>query len=96
MNFKKSLETFNELDLQLYKVVVANEVDNYRLNFDIEIDDEHFEIICRYVYDWIMNTDAPIYEVVEYLIDGLRGRYYTYTDITMDEDVVKEYINSRF
>lgn len=96
MNFRETLNKFNEAGLYLYKVVAATEVDNYCVNNGIELDDTQFDIVSRYVYDWIIDTDCPAWKVVQYLMKGLGDCYYTIDDIAVDEDIVREYINSRF
>jgi len=61
MYYKEMLRNFDATGLSIYKVVVASEVDYYLGN---RLNEDQFETICDFVYDWIQSSEAKAEEVV--------------------------------
>lgn len=97
MNFKQTLEKAKENNIEAYRLVASSEVANYLENNEVEVSDDEFEQICAFVYDWIINTEAAPYEVVNALVDIIQAdNYYKFSDIYQDwNELVKE-VNERF
>ena len=51
MSYKELLERFNKLDINLWQVVVAQEV---RFTFGLN---EDYELICGFVYEYYLQND---------------------------------------
>jgi hypothetical protein len=97
MNFKQTLEKANENNIEAYRLVASAEVADYLENNEVEVSDDEFEQICAFVYDWIINTDANPYEVVNALVDIIQADdYYKFSDIYKDWNELTKEVNERF
>ncbi len=97
MNFKQTLEKAQENNIEAYRLVASSEVADYLENNEIEHTEEDFEQICAFVYDWIINTDANPYEVVNALVDVIQtDDYYKFSDIYKDWNELTKEVNKRF
>ena len=97
MNFKEMLNKANEADIVAYRLVAATEVEAYLENEEIQVSDEEFEQICSFVYDWIINTEAQPYEVVNALVSVIQANdNYTFSDIYRYWNELTLEINDRF
>lgn len=97
MNFKEMLNKANEANIVAYRLVAATEVADYLENAEIEVSDYEFEQICSFVYDWIINTGAQPYEVVDILISViLASDKYTFADIGLYWNELTKEVNERF
>jgi hypothetical protein len=97
MNFKQTLEKANENNIEAYRLVASSEVADYLENNEVEVSDDEFEQICAFVYDWIINTDANPYEVVNVLVDVIQADdYYKFSDIYKDWNELTKKVNERF
>lgn len=97
MNFKQTLEKANENNIEAYRLVASAEVADYLENNEVEVSDDEFEQICAFVYDWIINTDANPYEVVNALVDVIQADdYYKFSDIYQDWNELTKEVNERF
>lgn len=97
MNFKQTLEKANENNIEAYRLVASAEVADYLENNEVEVSDDEFEQICAFVYDWIINTDANPYEVVNALVDIIQADdYYKFSDIYKDWNELTKKVNERF
>jgi hypothetical protein len=97
MNFKQTLEKANEAHIEAYRLVASSEVADYLENNEVEVSDDEFEQICAFVYDWIINTDANPYEVVNVLVDVIQADdYYKFSDIYKDWNELTKKVNERF
>lgn len=92
MSFKSDLIEFKKSGLQLYRLLVASDLYCIMGN----LDDNDFEVISEYVYNWVMNTEAQPYEVIGLIDMGIKEEVFTINDIYDDERIVKDYINDRF
>lgn len=89
-NFKDQLDLFEKDNLQIYKVLTALEVELSEL---ADREDSSFEGTCRYVYQWIMNTEMTPGELCHILSDGLAEKEITIEEILKDDPKVKVYVN---
>jgi hypothetical protein len=97
MNFKQTLEKAQENNIEAYRLVASAEVADYLENNEVEVSDDEFEQICAFVYDWIINTDANPYEVVNALVDIIQADdYYKFSDIYQDWNELTKEVNERF
>jgi hypothetical protein len=97
MNFKQTLEKAQENNIEAYRLVASAEVADYLENNEVEVSDDEFEQICAFVYDWIINTDANPYEVVNALVDIIQADdYYKFSDIYKDWNELTKEVNERF
>lgn len=76
MTFKQILDKARENYIPAWRLMVATEVDEYLINNEIEVDEETFETLCSFVYDWVINTSATSYEVTKKLIDLIQDSDY--------------------
>lgn len=87
MNFREKLEEFKKSNLNLYEVIVADEVDNYVFHNgeeeEITLSHTEFEIICKFVYNWCMciDSNATPKEVCDVLDILFRNDDYTIQDL---------------
>ena len=97
MNFKQTLEKAKENNIEAYRLVASSEVADYLENNEIKHTEEDFEQICAFVYDWIINTEANPYEVVNALVDIVQASdYYKFSDIYQDWNELTKEVNERF
>lgn len=58
-------------NLPVYKLIVADDVDSILIASEaVELNDDEFELVCMYVYDYIMNSDISADELVNYIHDA--------------------------
>ena len=85
MNFREKLEEFKKSNLNLYELIVADEVDNYGFHNgegeEITLSHTEFEIICKFVYNWCINSNATPNEVCDVLDILFRNDDYTIQDL---------------
>jgi hypothetical protein len=97
MTFKEILDKASENSIQVWHLVAANEVACYMDDKELELNEEEFEQVSHFVYDWIINTDATPYEVVNALMDVIQNNdRYSFSEIYRDWDELTEEINDRF
>jgi hypothetical protein len=97
MNFKQTLEKANEAHIEAYRLVASSEVADYLENNEVEVSDDEFEQICSFVYDWIINTEATPYEVVNALVSIIQeSNYYKFSNIDKDWNELTKEVNERF
>ncbi len=90
-SFKENLVKFEELDLYLYKVLTATEVETAQLSHR---DDENFEEVCEYVYDWIIHSEMDAARLCEILKDGIDSGEITLQQIIDNDDAVEDYVET--
>ena len=69
--YKNILEQFNKLNINLYRVLVADELDCLQDNLKREISDSEFDTICSYACCYCMNSQATPNEIVNAIIKAL-------------------------
>lgn len=94
--YKKRLRAFEATGLKLWEVVVADEVECYLNNHydEFYLEDEDFDKVCEFVYDWIMNSEAQANEVVRAFFNALRDGNFELSDLYNDYDKVVSAVNS--
>lgn len=91
MTYKETLNKARKNKIETWKLLVADEVE---ARFQNELDDESFEIICEYVYDWTMKTsEEQPYLIVHGIITGFKNKEFTIRDIKLNKPFVKTKIN---
>ena len=90
MNFREKLEEFKKSNLNLYELIVADEVDNYVFHNEegeeITLSHTEFEIICKFVYNWCIDSNATPGEICDALDILFRDDDYTIQDLVYDEN----------
>lgn len=71
MTFKQILDKAKENNIPAWRLTVGTEVDSYLDNKEVKVDEDTFETICEFVYDWVINTEATPYEVVNNLMEAI-------------------------
>ena len=88
-NFREQLNEFDNTDLLVYKVLTALEVEISEL---ADRDDESFEGICDYVYEWIMHSEMAPSELCQILANGVKANDITIEQIINGDNEVEEYV----
>lgn len=98
MGFMEQLKRFNETGLNVYSILVADCVNDIfgDIQGGVYYTDADKEIICNYVYDWILNTTATPDEVASILKQLLVDNEITIKDIAEDNPLVRDKVNNRF
>jgi hypothetical protein len=71
MTFKQILDKAKENNIPAWRLIVGTEVDSYLDNKEVKVDEDTFETICEFVYDWVIGTEATPYEVVNNLMGAI-------------------------
>jgi hypothetical protein len=71
MTFKQILDKAKENNIPAWRLTVGTEVDSYLDNKEVKVDEDTFETICEFVYDWVISTEATPYEVVNNLMEAI-------------------------
>lgn len=59
-------------DVPATKLLIANDVQSILVDSKVvELDDEQFEIVCDYVYDYVVNSELAIDSLVNYIHDAI-------------------------
>lgn len=98
LTFKETLDKANEANIITWRLVAAREVAIYLENEEIfEVSDYEFEQICDFVYDWLINTDAQPYEVINALVRVVQASdKYTFSDIDRYWNEITKEVNDMF
>jgi hypothetical protein len=99
MTFKQVLAKAAENNITAWRLMVADEVDCYLDGRDFSVDDDTFEAICEFVYDWCINTEATPYEVVSNLVETIKDHEqfeFTAESINANWQELTEIINLMF
>ena len=103
MNFSEILETARLNNVSAYRLMVATEVDLFAESKQIEMNKSQFEIVCEFIYKWVMSTEAQAHEVVSRLFDIFEfskcegsDDCYTLDNFTEYLDEITELINNAF
>ena len=89
--YKNQLNKFEETHMNLWEILVADEV---TCIFDEdELTDEEFEIICYFVYDWIMNSEMSANELVHLIRRCLRDGEFTIQEMDEDPGKITDILN---
>lgn len=94
MSYMSDLRKVEAQGLNVYRLVVANEVDYFFSDFNFS--EEQLDGICDFVYDWIADTEASAEEVSRELKDLLEEKEITIDQIIDWDDDVIEKLNWRF
>ena len=94
--YRKQLDKFNESGLYLYKVITANEVECLFDANEIPLSEHEFEVVCDFVYNWIMNSEATAKEVVDVIIREIFDGSITFEDLENDPNKCTTIINGCF
>lgn len=66
LTFRSLLNKYR--DLPVYKLLVADNVDTLLIaSGAVELNDDEYEIICDYVYDYIMHSELDCDVLVNYI-----------------------------
>ena len=88
MNFREKLEKFKKSNLNLFELIVADEVDNYLFQNEegegVILSNNEFEIICKFVYNWYIDSNATPQEICDVLDMLFRDGDYTIQDLVND------------
>lgn len=99
MTFKQILDKARENCIPAWRLMVATEVDEYLTLNEIKVDEETFETLCCFVFDWVINTSATSYEITKKLIDLIQDSdYYKFDSENIQyywDEITKE-INQMF
>lgn len=90
--FKDNLIIAEHEELDVYKLLVAYEVEHAGI---VDKDDDRFEEVCKYVYDWITTSGMRTDELCKILYDGIFEGAITIDHIIGDYDIVKEFVEYR-
>lgn len=74
--FKEILDKARQNYIPAWRLVIATEVDSYLENNAIKVNDETFEVICCFVYEWVNSTEALPYEVIDNLVKLIQNSDY--------------------
>lgn len=99
MTFKQMLKIAENNNIQAYRLVVATEVESYIESSDIQISEDTFETMCEFVYDWVINTSATPYEVINNLVKAItRDDQFEFTSESISNNwrELTEVINQMF
>lgn len=91
--FREQLDKFNKTGLSVWRVMVAAEVDSHG---EIQLSEDEFEIVCDFVYEWVMTTEASAQEVTDRVVAALLDGVFTVKDMETDFERVEQIINSTF
>ena len=97
MSFKQILETSKEHNIEAWRLLVATEVEYFFDEKDFKLTDDEFEIVCNFVYEWIIGCEAKPYEVLERLYNVVtEDDYYKFSNIDYYWNDLVEEINRLF
>lgn len=99
MTFKQILERANKNYIPVWRLWVATEVNDYLSNAETIVDENTFEAICDFVYDWIINTSATPFEVIENLARAINeNEQFEFTSESINDNwqELTEIINGMF
>ena len=69
LSFRDILNKYR--DLPIYKLLVADSVNAILITSeDVKLNDVEYEIVCDYVYDYIMHSDLDCNVLVNYIYDA--------------------------
>ena len=58
-------------NIPVYKLIVADDVDSILITSGaVKLNDDEFELVCMYVYDYIMKSEISSSELVYYIHDA--------------------------
>lgn len=91
--FREVLDKFERSGLKIWEVLVADEVGCFEtLSM---LDNESYDIICNYIYNWTMNSEATPNELAHIINGILRDKEFTIKDFEDDNDDLEKTINHR-
>lgn len=88
--YRTQLEKFNATGLKIWEIITATEVDSYAY-----FNDDDFEIVCDFVYDWILATEMSATELTNIIINCLKAKEFTIKDIENNKEKVRDIINDK-
>lgn len=69
LSFRELLNKYR--DLPIYKLLVADAVDSILIVSEAaELNEEEYEMVCDYVYDYIMHSELDCNTLVNYIHDA--------------------------
>lgn len=82
MTFKQILDKARENYIPAWRLMVATEVDEFFENKECKLTEEEFELVCDFVYEWIIGCEATPREVLERLYTVItEDDYYKFSNI---------------
>lgn len=97
MEYKSILEKSKEHKIEVWKLLVATEVEYFFNEQEYELSDEEFEQVSNFVYEWIIGCEARPYEVLERLYEVVtEDDYYKFSNIDYYWNDLIEEINRLF
>ena len=92
LTFKETLREFDETKLPIIKVLVADEVASNLWRFDGSISDDDYELLCGFLYDEILASDANELSFVRAALDCLDEKKLALEDIKENADEAAEIV----
>lgn len=92
LTFKDTLKEFDETELPVIKVLVADEVRFGLQRFEDEISDDDYETLCGFIYNEILESDVNECAFIYATLDCLEEKKFEITDITSNSDAVADII----
>ena len=92
LTFKETLREFEETKLPLIKLLVADEVAGNLWRFDGSISDDDYELLCGFLYDEILASDANELSFVRAALDCLYEKKLALEDIKENADKASEIV----
>lgn len=89
--FRDVLDKFERSGLKIWEVLVTKEVSCMSCLSDL--DDESYDVICNYIYEWTMKNEYVMPNDLAIIVDGiLRDKEFTIKDFEDDSDELEAYI----
>lgn len=92
LTFKETLREFDETKLPLIKLLVADEVAGSLWRFDGSISDDDYELLCGFLYDEILASDANELSFIRAALDCLYEKKLALEDIKENADKASEIV----
>lgn len=97
MTFKQILDKARENYIPAWRLMVATEVDEFFTEVEYELTEEEFELVCDFVYEWIIGCEATPREVLERLYKVItEDDYYKFSNIDHYYSEIVQEINQMF
>lgn len=71
--YRKLIERLEEQDISIYRALCAYEVEALLEEYIGEDDDQLFDVVCDFVYDWYINSDASANDVVRWISEAIEN-----------------------
>lgn len=97
MTFKQILDKARDNYIPAWRLMVATEVDEFFEDKKYKLTEEEFELVCDFVYEWIIGCEATPAEVLERLYKVItEDDYYKFSNIDHYWSELVEEINKMF